>query len=132
MVPWLAAPGDPDTCNGRIVLSEETLAKYLTNMNQLFKKIIFYNVIDQTDSCLKPCLEHIFYVKQKDADKGHDHRKIVLNFHKVVKVSKNVKAYGLFDLVVEVGSCLGLWIGLSALGVFDLVLEFGKHMKGQI
>ena len=31
-----------------------------------------------------------------------------------------MKAYGIFVLVVEVSSSLGLWIGLSALGVFDL------------
>ena len=34
-----------------------------------------------------------------------------------------MEAYGFFDLVVEVGSSLGLWIGLSALGVFDLLLD---------
>ena len=35
-----------------------------------------------------------------------------------------MEAYGFFDLVVEVGSSLGLWIGLSALGVFDLLFDF--------
>ena len=51
-------------------------------------------------------------------------------------------AYGIFDLVVEIGSSLGLWIGLSALGkdskgseirgylgirVFKLLGEKGLH-----
>ena len=35
-------------------------------------------------------------------------------------------AYGVFDLVVEVGSSLGLWVGLSVLGIFDLVLAAKK------
>ena len=35
-------------------------------------------------------------------------------------------AYEVFDLVVEVGSSLGLWVGLSALGIFDLVLAARK------
>ena len=34
-----------------------------------------------------------------------------------------MQAYGFFDLIVEVGSSLGLWIGLSALGVLDLALD---------
>ena len=35
-----------------------------------------------------------------------------------------MQAYDMFDLVVEVGSSLGLWIGLSAIGLFDLALQF--------
>ena len=57
---------------------------------------------------------------------------ILLNFKKTVKVTKYQKAYGLFDLVVEVGSSLGLWIGLSALGVFDLLLQCGTTIKQKL
>ena len=31
-----------------------------------------------------------------------------------------------FDLIVEVGSSLGLWIGISALGIFDILLDAGS------
>ena len=37
-------------------------------------------------------------------------------------------AYSEFDLIVEVGSSLGLWIGLSALGVFDLFLNLAVEL----
>ena len=57
---------------------------------------------------------------------------IYLNFKKTVKVTKYQKAYGLFDLVVEVGSSLGLWIGISALGVFDLLLQCGTIIKQKL
>ena len=40
-------------------------------------------------------------------------------------VTKYQKTYSLFDLVVDVGNSLGLWIGLSALGLFDLLLQSG-------
>ena len=39
-------------------------------------------------------------------------------------------AYNEFDLIVEVGSALGLWIGLSALGVLDLALD--TFVRGRI
>ena len=44
----------------------------------------------------------------------------VLFFTNDVQVERIVLAYGLEDLLVEVGSCLGLWLGLSIVGVFDL------------
>ena len=37
----------------------------------------------------------------------------------VEHVSHNI-AYGPDDLLVEIGSAMGLWTGLSALGVFEL------------
>ena len=46
-----------------------------------------------------------------------------------VQVKEYHEAYDVFDLVVEVGSSLGLWIGLSALGVFDLLLKAGAIAK---
>ena len=41
-------------------------------------------------------------------------------------------AYGEFELMVEIGSSIGLWIGLSALGVFDLVLQGWVAIKEKI
>ena len=39
-----------------------------------------------------------------------------LYFESTVKITKHIIAYGIFDLIVEIGSSLGLWIGPSALG----------------
>ena len=33
------------------------------------------------------------------------------------------------DLLVEVGSCLGLWLGLSVVGIFDIVVLVLVRMK---
>ena len=54
---------------------------------------------------------------------------VFLSFEKKVKVIWFMEAYGLFDLLVEVGSSLGLWIGLSSLGVFDLLLQAGAIIQ---
>ena len=38
--------------------------------------------------------------------------------------------YDFADLIVEIGSCLGLWLGLSLLGLFDVVTIAIKHVIG--
>ena len=43
-----------------------------------------------------------------------------LHFEASMDVERILISYGLLDLLVETGSCLGLWLGLSIVGVFDL------------
>ena len=47
-------------------------------------------------------------------------------------MTRYLNAYDFFDLVVEAGSSLGLWIGLSALGVFDLLVKVGNVVKNKV
>ena len=52
-----------------------------------------------------------------------------LYFSNAVQVERIVLAYDLEDLLVEVGSCLGLWLGLSVVGIFDIVVLVLFRMK---
>ena len=89
------------------------------------------SMVDHSTACRKPCFE--VKIKSKFLKAKETQRKSVsLNFKKVVKVTRYVKAYSLIDLIVEIGSCLGLWIGLSALGVFDLVLDTALWLKPRV
>ena len=47
----------------------------------------------------------------------------MVQFEDTVEILEEESNYNEFDLMVEVGSSIGLWIGLSALGIFDLVFE---------
>ena len=40
-----------------------------------------------------------------------------------VTVHKTVEAYDIFSLIVELGSSLGLWMGMSAVGLLDIFIE---------
>ena len=85
----------------------------------------------QYENCLKSCVELKAHSRLKSI-KTSIWRRTVLSFQKVVRVTRYQRAYDLFDLVVEVGSSLGLWIGLSALGIFDLFLFAGDIVKQKI
>ena len=47
-----------------------------------------------------------------------------LQFEEEVDVEEIVLAYDFKNLLVEIGSCLGLWLGLSVVGIYDL-MAFG-------
>ena len=46
-----------------------------------------------------------------------------------IVVTTDVYAYDVFALVVDLGSALGLWLGLSALSIFDYVLFFSRNIN---
>ena len=50
-------------------------------------------------------------------------------FKEQVKVFTDVYAYGIFSLFVDLGSSLGLWLGLSALSVFASFVDFAAITK---
>ena len=124
-VPWLAAPDDPDICKGRVPLTYEKNQNFVSEIRSVSTNIKKMMVADQFRTCLKPCQELKAHSKLRSKEQGELMQMTVLSFQRRVKVTKYIKAYGMFDLVVEAGSSLGLWIGLSAIGVFDLLLHAG-------
>ena len=43
-------------------------------------------------------------------------------FNEEVKVYEKVFNYSLFQFIIDVGSSIGLWLGLSALSIYDIIL----------
>ena len=65
-------------------------------------------------SCLPPCT--ILDATPKQQHKfSYKYPYVYIYFNNVVKVQTTVLAYGIDSLVVEVGSSLGLWLGLSVM-----------------
>ena len=132
-VPWLAAPGHSNICKGRIPLTKENYTLHLHMVNSLMENTREMRIVDQFKTCLKPCQELRSRFTLKHSKRQEDRfRRTVLSFQKRVKVTKYLNAYGFFDLMVEAGSSLGLWIGLSALGLFDLLLQVGNVVRKKV
>ena len=45
-----------------------------------------------------------------------------ISFNQKVTVTERVPNYDMFKYIIDVGSSLGLWLGLSVLGLHDLVV----------
>ena len=127
--PWLSAPRHPDNCQGKILGENIQKKAWKRNINE-FELNYIVSGKAHTENCLKPCKGLLAYSKLiRSDDFRTEIAETILSFSKEVKVTKHVRIYGLFELVVDVGSSLGLWIGLSIVGVFDLVLDAGIFIK---
>ena len=56
---------------------------------------------------------------------------LILHPQHEVKVFKDIYSYDAVNLVVDLGSALGLWLGLSALGIFDYIILFIGFAKSK-
>ena len=119
MVPWMA---QPNSCQGPF----QRLPEHEALLNWIFVMVL--NSIGgkqyESKKCPLPC--KILSVKstflQTEGLPEGDANYFILFFSNDVQVRRIVLAYGLDDLLVEVGSCLGLWLGLSVVGVFDIMV----------
>ena len=118
--PWLSAPDHPDNCQGQIPMTPEQFEDWSSKRRDFMIDVKNRGKGD-SGNCLKPCTglfaDSKLFIEERNAAFAY------LTFVKQVKVTRYVRSYGIFELVVDVGSSLGLWIGLSIVGVFDLVLD---------
>ena len=116
-IPWIL---HKDNCQGLInsTYSKET-DKYLHN-------IIYYSIIAlnlPSTSCKHPCVKLRVTSKYLNTiETVNGINSFILHFDRDIKVSESISQYNGFDLTVEVGSALGLWLGLSAIGLFDYII----------
>ena len=74
--------------------------------------------------CLPPCKTmKIDFIDTSHATTRETDASLKINIQDEVTVYKEVHAYDMFDLVVDLGSALGLWLGLSALSILDSMIE---------
>ena len=94
-----------------------------------FKNILLGRNIKMFDVCLPPCLK--MSIKPKRAYHSTSSRYVArLSFftQDEVVVMKSSYSYNIFNIVVDIGSALGLWLGLSALCILDKIIQFCKLM----
>ena len=88
--------------------------------------------IYKSETCLPPCT-FTSATAEEQPHAAHNLPWVILYFKNIVKVQTTVLAYDFGSLLVEIGSSLGLWLGLSMVGVFDLITsaveKLGKRIQ---
>ena len=127
MIPWMSPNHH---CSGLIkhLSQHESLVSYLWS-------IIYAIYADKgitSAVCLPPCTIHSVHSTFLKSYAKPDQLKnrIYLNFQPEIIVKKVVPAYDIGALLVEVGSCLGLWLGLSVTGVYELLVNASWILLG--
>ena len=76
------------------------------------------------EGCTKPCTvirNNIF--KNNEQYFGREfYAKLIFVFDDIVVLKTKMLAYGFSDFLIDMGSSLGLWFGLSVFGIKDLLI----------
>ena len=125
MVPWMS---DKDQCVEPIQREEkhEDLIKWIYS--------IYVNSYAghqyASSSCLPPCSIVSAKIHYKDTVTTFNRENtLIFYFDEDVGVETVVLAYDFLSLLVEIGSSLGLWLGLSVVGVFDVLVIVVTKVK---
>ena len=133
--PWFRTARYNDseiTCTNKIEFNDKRKA--------LEAKAVLSNVVEdfvlmqegryESDWCLPPCNQIYYNVEIASNEAWSDSVNWAeFNFAEEINVQTETNGYDTFRLVIEVGSSLGLWLGLCIFGLFDLTIEVVKRLK---
>ena len=132
--PWLSSKM---SCNNKIIAYNHTHQEIATMIYEKFvqPKMVFYPT-EAEKGCKHPCRRMTNKLSAKlSVQYEINGALLLLRFKKRVRVEKKVIVYTWFNFIIDVGSSLGLWLGLSALGITDLAIEgfrvIRKWLRGE-
>ena len=118
MVPWISRD---EHCTGIVQRrpKQEKIVQWLRSLPQQSWGESQY----KAKACPFPCTAMFSHATFKHTGIGDFQTNFVnLNLDDSIEEEKIIPAYDLAALLVEVGSSLGLWLGLSVVGVFDILV----------
>ena len=129
MVPLMS---DVQPCSQPIprLAKHESLIQWISNVS--LKS--WGNFEYKSDTCLQPCTLMSFLASKESAGTYHNDTttELYLYFGETIEIEKIVLAYDATSLLVELGSCLGLWLGLSVVGMYDTCLILMGKIKWRV
>ena len=135
--PWFRHESNESmiTCTSHINYKDEQSATevkaqlYNINVDAQFMKGSKF----ESDLCLPPCQQLIYNVELAKHEKGsYDHNWINIKFAEVIDIETEINGYDSFRLIIELGSSLGLWLGLCIIGIFDLIITAVLKLQGVV
>ena len=105
--------------------------KWTRNYLHIFDVLDLSN-INHEEYCKESCREVTYIVKRKGIYKtSYAGSAAYITFNKKVVVTGKVPNYSMFQYIIDVGSSLGLWLGLSVFGLHDLVVDTVQFIKNR-
>ena len=111
-------------CKEAIDLSNKNATEVLSSLDELNNDVKFLSDNGFQSAACKPSCTQMKVATQLTSYAAGNWNGYYMSllFNKEVKITIEVNSYDIFRLCVEVGSSLGLWLGLSAIGLFQLML----------
>ena len=128
--PWFPAQKGMICESDKIVVTSDH-AK-CKGLKRLFAIFYLGRNLKMFESCMPPCLKMSISLKRTSkVTNGEEVSRLSIVTKNEVVVMKATYSYDIFSLIVDIGSALGLWLGLSALSLFDniIILTQRYHKK---
>ena len=127
--PWL--PGKISSkllCEAEVKMPDsQTMKEIIIEINKYLSGREFF----VNEDCKTPCVSMKIKLKQISRRTNEAVSTVAFETAEEVVVTTDVFAYDIFNLVVDTGSALGLWLGLSALSIFDSVIWIPGSILGK-
>lgn len=126
--PWFPKYGNL-TCETDRSIKQPDEAMIEEIKTQIYKVVKEFE-FDIFKTCLPPCISMNLRLKEMMYVSNRQKRGMVqLKIVDKVGIQTGVYAYDEFSLVVDLGSALGLWLGLSAVSIFDSMIEIFCNLR---
>ena len=121
--PWIPADESENICKTEIDLrlSQEMMEG---PEFQFLKELLGSREVEMFKQCLLPCVSIKMKLKRTRYDTNFPDNAWISIYSKAwAKKRTDIYSYNGFNFIVDFGSALGLWMGLSCLSILDQILE---------
>ncbi len=124
-------------CNTQIINDDYTFAKKFFSeidyWNSYLMKLIDMEPMTIQDTCSNPCLTtHVNVQLHSEGPSEHPkptYAKVNLSFKKKVEKRYRVISYDFYNFLIDIGSSLGMWLGLSLLSLTDGAMQLVNSVR---
>ena len=93
-----------------------------TFLKDYIDMVVILSNIKSEKECKQSCKETTYIVNEKGSKVKPFGSEAYITFNQKAIVTEKVPNYDMFKYIIDVGSSLGLWLGLSVLGLHDVVV----------